>query len=119
MKIKTLAAALVLFCGAPLGAGSALDMHVSPMVSMGPTTLRFLFTVERDPANRSLAVTVDSDHFVRGSEIPLEGDRAPRTIFLEYRGVPSGDYAIRSVLRGPGGTERAMAQVTATVIEPP
>jgi hypothetical protein len=40
------------------------------------------------------------------SEVPLQGECAPRTIFVEYRSLPAGTYEIRGVLVGSGGHAR-------------
>lgn len=115
MKIKTLVAGLTLLIGVPAGAGSTLDLQISPMMSMAPANLTLRFTVAPDAANRALEVTAESDGFFRSSELPLEGEAAPRVVFLEYRAVPSGVYHISGVLLGAGGQERAIAEKTATV----
>lgn len=82
---------------------------------MAPANLTLRFSVAPDSANRALEVIADSDGFFRSSEIPLEGDNAPRTVFLEYRALPPGIYHISGVLLGTRGKERAMTEKTATV----
>ena len=116
MKIGALVAGFVLFTGLPLGAKSTLDLQVSPMVAMAPATLRIRIAVPPDAGNRAIAVFADSEAFFRSSQVPLEGESAPRTLHLDYRSMPPGTYQISSLLLGAGGKVLALAQKTVTVI---
>jgi hypothetical protein len=89
---------------------------VSPAVSWAPATLRIRATVAPDAANRAIAIIADSDDFFRSSEVPLEGEQAPRTTLIEYRNLPPGTYEIHGVLVGSRGKELAVAHRTVTVI---
>jgi hypothetical protein len=50
------------------------------------------------------------------SEIPLNGDRAPRINIVEFRNLPRGAYEITATLIGPGGRERAMVRQEVNVM---
>jgi hypothetical protein len=84
-------------------------------VTAAPATVAVRVTVPPDAANRAVAVALDCDGFFRSSEVPLDGDRAPRSIFLEYRDLPPGSYEIRGVLVGSRGEALATAQIMVTV----
>jgi len=86
------------------------DVHVSPSVSVAPATVRIRVTVAPAADNRAVAIVVDSDDFFRSSEVSLEGDRAPRTIFVEYKSLPAGRYEIRGVLVGSRGQQLSVAR---------
>lgn len=115
MKTGRLVAGVLLLIGPSVGARSPLDLHVSPTVSAAPATLRIRATVAPDGDNRLVAIIADSESFFRSSEVPLEGDKAPRNIFVEYPGLPPGAYEIRGVLVGSDGKQRAVAYSTVTV----
>jgi hypothetical protein len=92
---------------APIHGTDSLKMSVSPAQSLAPAYLRVRVTVEPNAVNRTVAVVAESDDYFRSSEMPLEGDQGPRTLFFEFRGVPSGDYQIRSVVGDAEGHEVA------------
>jgi hypothetical protein len=56
--------------------------------------------VEPDAENRSMEVIADSATFYRSSRITLEGDCAPKTMMVEFRRVPPGDYEVSDAHRG-------------------
>jgi hypothetical protein len=97
-------------------AGERLTMRVSPARSFAPATLWVQVRVEPNADNRALEVIADSSEFYRSSQIPLNGDRAPRIVALDFRGVPSGEYEILGVLTDGAGHERASARQEVTVI---
>ena len=51
-----------------------------------------------------MEVIADSAEFYRSSAITLEGDRAPKTMMVEFRTVPPGDYEVTAMLIGAGRT---------------
>jgi hypothetical protein len=110
MKIGLLVGGLLVSAGSGLGAGPMFDVHVSPSVSAAPATVRIRVTVAPAADNRAVAIAVDSDDFFRSSEVALEGDRAPRTIFIEYKSLPPGRYEIRGVLVGSRGQQVGVAR---------
>jgi len=73
-------------------------------------------TVEPNAANRTVAVVAESEDYFRSSELQLEGEQGPRTIFFEFRGVPSGEYQIRSLVGDAGGHEVASVKQNINVI---
>src|SRR5215475_15743569 len=95
------------FAVAPINGIESLKMSVSPAQSLAPAYLRVRVTVEPNAVNRTVAVVAESADYYRSSELPLEGEQGPRTLFFEFRGVPSGDYQIRSVVGDARGHEVA------------
>ncbi|HEX7796951.1 MAG TPA: hypothetical protein VF456_21460 [Vicinamibacterales bacterium] len=91
-------------------------MSVSPAQSLAPAYLRVRMTVEPNAVNRTVVVVAESDGYYRSSEMPLEGERGPRTLFLEFRGVPSGDYQVRAVVGDARGHEVATVKQNVFVI---
>jgi len=101
---------------APINGTEPLKMNVSPAQSLAPAYLRVRVTVEPNAINRSVVVVAESDDYYRSSEMPLEGDQGPRTLFFEFRGVPSGDYQIRGVVGDAKGHEVATAKQSVFVL---
>ena len=66
--------------------------------------------------NRVLSVIADSGDFYRGSEMPLDGERAPHTIVVEFPGLPGGTYVVRGTIRDSSGHQCASADQEVTVI---
>ena len=102
----------------PLNAGEQLRMAVSPAQSFAPSNLRVRVRLEPDAQNRRLAVVADSADFYRSSEVQLDGDQAPKTITIEFRGVPGGSYHVSSVVLDQSGHLRASASQEVNVIAP-
>ena len=100
----------------PVNGGEQLRMAVSPSLSFAPSTLRIRVRLEPNDQNRGLAVIADSGGFYRSSEVQLDGEQAPRTITIEFRGVPSGSYQISSVVLDESGRRRASASQDVNVI---
>jgi hypothetical protein len=106
-----LAFLLVIFLAvAPLDGTESLKMSVSPAQSFAPADLRVRLMVEPNAVNRIVAIVAESDDYYGSSELRLDGEDGPRTMFLEFRGVPSGDYQIRSVVGDAQGREIANAK---------
>jgi hypothetical protein len=97
----------------PVSGGERMTMSVTPAQGFAPSPLRVRVRIEPSVENHSLTITADSGGFFRSSEIPLEGDRAPRTFELEFRSVPEGDYDIISVVRDSTGRPRSIARTSA------
>jgi hypothetical protein len=77
-----------------------LSMRVSPAVAIAPADLTVRATIEASRSNRSIEIIAESGEFYRSSEIPLDGENAPRTTRFELRGLPGGTYAVHAVLKG-------------------
>jgi hypothetical protein len=87
----------------PLGAVEPIAMRVSPSVSFAPANLIVHAMVETSANNRAVLIEAESEDFYRSSELPLDGDRAPRTSMFEFRSLPKGTYEVKATLIGPGG----------------
>jgi hypothetical protein len=85
-------------------------------MSFAPSNLRILTRLVPDQANRTLDVIIDSGEFYRSSQIPLEGERAPAIITVEFRDLPGGEYEVYGVLTDRAGERRAIARQRVTVI---
>ena len=111
MRVSSVCLAFVFLMSVlPVNGGDQLRLAVSPAQSFAPSNLRVRVRIEPNILNRKLAVIADSGDFYRSSEIQLDGDEAPKTITLEFRGVPGGSYEVTSVVldqigsRARGGT---------------
>ena len=102
--------------GTPIDAQGALELNVSPRFSSAPATLRIRATIPPDAANRAVMIVADSDAFFRASEVPLSGENAPRSVMVEYKNLPAGNYAIHGVLVGVGGKQLAAADAAVTLV---
>ena len=91
-----------------------MSMRVSPVVTFAPAFLTVTVAVEADADNRSLQVVAESPDFYRSSQIPLDGQNAPRLSRFEFRNLPTGLYSVSGVLMGTHGP-RAMTQRVAKV----
>ena len=117
MKARSLVVAMVLAATAVAGAKDPLSIRVSPAFSFAPANLIIRTSVEPDAENRSMEVIADSAEFYRSSTITLEGDRAPRTMMVEFRSLPPGDYEVTAMLIGVDGHRRAIARSHINVVE--
>jgi hypothetical protein len=97
-------------------ADECMTMRVSPRQALAPVNLRVSVRIEPNADNRVLTIVADSPEFYRSSQIQLEGDRAPKTVSIEYPNVPGGEYEITSVLVNSVGRERATIHQTARVV---
>src|SRR5256885_15418207 len=95
---RLLLAAALVTVAFPVDAGESITIAVSPRQSIGPTNLTVRLRVEPDADNRTLEVAADSGEFYRSSMIQLDGEHAARTVFVEFRGVPSGEYQVSGAL---------------------
>ena len=118
MRVHIFAFALFLSSPLSLDAHEPLTMAVSPAQSFAPTTLTIRLHVESDEGNRALEVVADSGEYYRSSRIQLDGAEAPRTISLEIRNLPGGNYDVRGALINNAGHERAAVHRQVTVLGP-
>jgi hypothetical protein len=102
----------------PVNGGEQLRMAVSPAQSFAPSNLHVRVRLEPNDHNRRLAVIADSANFYRSSEVQLDGEQAPKTITIEFRGVPGGSYQVSSVVLDQSGRMRASASQDVHVISP-
>ena len=117
MRDRMLTAALLLSFVACPDASEPLSMAVSPVQSFAPTILAIRVHVDPDPDDRALEVVAESGVYYRSSRIQLDGTEAPRTISLEFRNVPAGEYDVRGVLFNSSGHERAVVRKHVSVID--
>ena len=107
MKIQASVCGLLLMAALTVNAGERLTIAVSPLQSFAPTNLRVRIHVAPDVDNRALELTAESGEYFRSSLIQLDGKEAPRTIAVELRGLPRGDYQVRGTLVDNAGRTRA------------
>ena len=115
MKIQACVCGLLL-TALPVNAGERLTIAVSPLQSFAPSTLMVRIHVAPDVDNRALDVTAESSEYFRRSLIQLDGKEAPRTIAVELRGLPGGDYQVRGSLIDNAGRARASVQQQVIVL---
>jgi len=119
---RSLISVLVLI-GAIVSTGSTfgdplLSMKIVPHVSFAPADLRVRLDVTPAARNRSLFVVVESVEFYRSSEMPLDAEDAPRTITVQFRSLPYGEYAVSGEVRDADGQRLATAHQDITVLKP-
>ena len=107
MQIHACVCGLLLTAVLTVNAGERLTIAVSPLQSFAPTTVMVRIRVAPDVDNRALEVTAESGEYFRSSLIQLDGKEAPRTIAVELRGLPGGDYQVRGTLIDNAGRRRA------------
>ena len=116
MKLHIFASALFLASAASIKANEPLTMAVSPVQSFAPTTLTIRVHVEPDVGNRALEVVAESGEYYRSSRIQLDGVDAPRSISLEIRNLPGGDYEVRGAVIDSAGRERSAVRQQVIVL---
>ena len=109
-----LVGALLLMAASTLNGRERLTMRVSPAVALAPGFLTVRVTVDADPENRWLQIVAESQDFYRSSQIPLDGEHAPRLNVFELQSLPTGLYQVTGVLVGAHG-QRATTQRLAKV----
>ena len=117
MKARCLVVAMVLTAIPVARAKEPLSIRVSPAFSFAPANIVIRTSVEPDAENRSIEVIADSAEFYRSSTMTLEGDRAPKTMMVQFRSVPPGDYEVTAMLIGVDGHRRAIARAQINVLE--
>jgi len=93
-----------------------LRLAVSPAQTFAPSNLNIRARVVPNAENRGLTIIAESEDFYRSSQVQLEGDHAPATITVEFRGVPGGEYLVSGVLTDSVGRRRAIAEQQVRVI---
>ena len=92
-----------------IAAAAPLTMTVAPYLAFAPADLRVRVDVPRSSQNRTLVIVAESDEFYRSSEMPLEGEDAPRVIEVQFRSLPNGQYSVLGETRDQNG--RTLAAV--------
>jgi len=99
------------------GANQPVTMQISPAVSFAPANLVIRTRLEPHVNNRAMEVIAESADFYRSSAIELAGDRAPRTLTFEFRGLPPGEYEVTAAVVGTDDRRRALVRAQVYVIE--
>jgi hypothetical protein len=102
---------------ATVGGGESIKMNVSPVQSFAPANLFVRLSIEPNAANRLVEVAAESDHFYRSSQVTLEGDQGPRTVLVEFRNLPEGQYYVRGIVADDKGREVAAVQREVNVLD--
>lgn len=100
-------------------AGEHLTMRVTPSVAIAPTDLIVRTMIEASASNRSIEIIAESPEFYSSSELPLDGDRAPRTMQFQFRSLPGGQYMVSAVLKGANDAQLARTGQQVKVVESP
>jgi len=116
MKVQACACVFLLSAALTVYAGERLTIVVSPLQSFAPTTLMVRIHVAPDVDNRALEITAESGDYFRSSLIPLDGKDAPRTLAVELRSLPGGDYQVRGTLIDNAGRPRASVRQQVIVL---
>ena len=116
MRAHVFVSALFLSSAVSISANEPLTIAVSPLQSFAPTNLTIRVRLEPDAGNRALDVVAESGEYYRSSRIQLDGADAPRTISLEIRNLPGGDYEVRGSLINSAGRERAAVRKQVIVL---
>ena len=107
---------LIVLTVLPVDGEGPLRVAVTPIHSFAPATVTIRARIEPSADNRTLAIVADGDDFYRSSEIPLDGDRAPKIVDLRFANLPGGDYQISVVLADGAGRQRAVVRQSVNVI---
>ena len=102
----------------PANGSQRLIVTVSPAKSFAPAMLRVRARIDPSDQNRALQIVADGENVYRASEIPLQGDQAPKIIELSFPNLPGGEYDVSAVLIDASGRERAVVHGSATVLSP-
>jgi hypothetical protein len=114
----------ILLCGVlvlvamPAGTRTSerLVMRVSPSVAFAPADLVVSTTIDSNASNRAIEIIAESADFYRSSEVPLDGDKAPRTFRLALRNLPGGAYTVRALLKGANDQQLAQTRQEINIV---
>ena len=108
---------LAMASAAPVTATETVSIEVTPAVSFAPAEVRIRIRVEPNAANRRMTIVAESESFYRSSTIQLEGDQAPLTTQLQFRGLPVGQYDISAAVTGTDGKTTATAHRRVQIVD--
>ena len=83
-------------------------MRLSPTFARAPASVLLQIILEPAVANRAIKIVIASEDFYRSSELPLEGEYAPRVSAVQYYGLPVGSYEVRVSTLASDGRELAL-----------
>jgi len=106
----------VLITAAPVGGSESLTLKVSPIQSFAPANLYIRLSIEPNANNRVVSIVAESEDYYRSSEVALEGEEGPRTVIVQFRSVPEGQYEIRTAVGNAQGKEMAAARQNINVL---
>ena len=115
-RTRLVVLAIVVLAAPAISGRVRLELRARPAFAYAPSDVRMEFRIAPDATNRALVVSAESDEFFRSSVIELEGERAPKTISIEYHGLPAGDYSLRGTLLDGKGDELAAVEKQVTVM---
>jgi hypothetical protein len=118
MRLQILAVVLLALSIVSADASQPLSMAVSPTRSFAPANLTIRIHVEPDGIDRTIEVVAESGEYYRSSSIQLDGSEAPRTIWVEFRDVPGGNYDVHGTLISSAGKARAAVHQHVVVLDP-
>lgn len=78
-----------------------VQIHVESGFQFEPAYVKLKVRVIPHKENRGLTVALVSEGYERSSLEELSGDQAPITRWIEYRDIPSGEYAVIAILQRP------------------
>ena len=114
IKLRLVTAILVLGVGVAAEVvaeqRARLEMRLSGSVALAPAVLRSTVFVEQHPDNRMLRVSIDGENYFGSSDIPLEGSESKRSHFLEWKGLPAGEYQVSTELYGATGRRATLVR---------
>jgi hypothetical protein len=96
------------------GANQPVTMEISPAVSFAPASLIIRTRLEPHVNNRAMEAIAESADFYRSSAIELAGDRVPRTLTFEFRGLPPSEYEVTAAAIGTDNRRRALVRAPCT-----
>jgi len=107
VRIAALAAICTLLPTLTATGDERLAIRVTPAIAPAPAFVVVRAVVAVDPDNRMLEVSAESGDFYASSQVPLDGERSPRTSEVRFAGLPSGVYRVSATLVGSQGPRAA------------
>ena len=98
--------ALTILSACPLAGTGPLEVRVSPREARAPADILVCAIVDPDPANRLLAVEIESPQYFSSSSVELDGESARRVNDFAFRQLPAGEYEVRVAVYDTSGRPR-------------
>lgn len=107
MGVKRVLLVFVMTVNLVLHAAAPVALKVYPAFQFAPGHIRLTLTIEPDAANRSYCLFWEGSN--SGSQCrDLDGDREPRTRWVEFRDQPAGAYvAVLTVAKSDSSQVRS------------
>jgi len=100
----------------PAGSAQPLTLAPLPAHAFAPAAVRIRARVEPNADNRVLTIVADGPDFYRRSDVPLDGEEAPRTFELWFKDLPAGDYEVSAILTTTSDRPRVAARSSFSII---